>query len=697
MDAKKKVEPNVPKSQGGGHASLSVAILVSINLVPHFPDMPMIATVGAIGSLVWGLMSLLHLARPIPKRIVVVANIGTLIGLYLHYGTLVGYEPASCYLVMLATFKIAEMRDYRDKMILLFLCFYLIMAKLLTSQSLPMLGLVLFDILAITSLLRKLQVPENTTQFLPKYASWRLLIQASPLFIALFFLFPRINTGFLSLGTEPKAITGFSDQLHPGDIAQLSQSNEVAFKAHFKDDVIPAMNARYWRGGILWESYGMRWRKTEEQVDVSDRLRPFTHDPGFAYDVILEPRFGRWLFTFDTPIRLTFGDPRKQLELTYEQGRVFRTLYPIGHTVLYAAHSQIEPPSHDLSPQERRLYLQTPSRSDQRLEHILRELEGGVDVRGRSEVLAHRMLEYFRTRPFTYTLQPGPLPDDAVSTFLLDTQRGFCEHYAAAFGTVMRYLGVPSRIVIGFQGGIQNDFDRTLIVRDQDAHAWNEIWSDEKKRWMRIDPTTAVASARVELGGQMFHNIDMTKYPGLSPQEILDMARGTFGSVLSSLLMGFEAIANAWNRQILQFDFEYQQEFLSAIGLDDVPGAFLIGAIVIIVGLLFYLLTQKIRREFAVKASPELILYRRLLRLLGKFGLSLRPGEPPSTFGQRCLAALSLTQSRSTIQVLEDFFRDYEVLRFAPPSSVSHESGSRVLARHLRTLRRQLKVKKPKT
>ena len=88
---------------------------------------------------------------------------------------------------------------------------------------------------------------------------------------------------------------------------------------------------------------------------------------------------------------------------------------------------------------------------------------------------------------------------DSVDEFLFETRRGFCGHYASAFAALMRAAGIPARVVTGYQGGTFNRYADYWILRQSDAHAWNEIWI-EGRGWVRIDPTSAIAPERVERG-----------------------------------------------------------------------------------------------------------------------------------------------------------------------------------------------------
>ena len=80
--------------------------------------------------------------------------------------------------------------------------------------------------------------------------------------------------------------------------------------------------------------------------------------------------------------------------------------------------------------------------------------------------------------------------------FWFDSKQGFCEHIASAFAVLMRGMGVPARIVTGYQGGERNSVDNYWTVRNSDAHAWTEIWIADQG-WVRIDPTGAVSPGRV--------------------------------------------------------------------------------------------------------------------------------------------------------------------------------------------------------
>jgi protein-glutamine gamma-glutamyltransferase len=98
---------------------------------------------------------------------------------------------------------------------------------------------------------------------------------------------------------------------------------------------------------------------------------------------------------------------------------------------------------------------------------------------------------WFRTEGgFVYDESP-PLPGGIppLVAFLRD-QHGYCQHYAGAMALMLRYLGIPARVAVGFTSGSLADDKQTWTVTDHDAHAWVEVWF-KGWGWLPFDPTPA--------------------------------------------------------------------------------------------------------------------------------------------------------------------------------------------------------------
>jgi transglutaminase-like putative cysteine protease len=103
---------------------------------------------------------------------------------------------------------------------------------------------------------------------------------------------------------------------------------------------------------------------------------------------------------------------------------------------------------------------------------------------------AVRLESWFRTRGgFRYDehpLQRAGVP--ALVDFVTRTHAGYCQHFAGAMALMLRMLGVPARVAVGFSSGSYDARSRTWTVTDHDAHAWVEIWF-RGYGWLPFDPT----------------------------------------------------------------------------------------------------------------------------------------------------------------------------------------------------------------
>jgi transglutaminase-like putative cysteine protease len=90
---------------------------------------------------------------------------------------------------------------------------------------------------------------------------------------------------------------------------------------------------------------------------------------------------------------------------------------------------------------------------------------------------------------FTYDEQPPQTPNfPALVTFATTHKRGYCQHFAGAMTLMLRYLGIPARVAVGFLPGSYDSSEQRWAVTDHDAHAWVEVWF-EGWGWLPFDPT----------------------------------------------------------------------------------------------------------------------------------------------------------------------------------------------------------------
>jgi protein-glutamine gamma-glutamyltransferase len=105
-------------------------------------------------------------------------------------------------------------------------------------------------------------------------------------------------------------------------------------------------------------------------------------------------------------------------------------------------------------------------------------------------------LEQWLATNTTYSIDIPPLAAgaDSVETFLFDQRVGFCEQIASSLVLMLRTLGVPARLGVGYASGTRNPFTGLYEVKASDAHAWTEVYFPGVG-WLTFDPTASVPFA----------------------------------------------------------------------------------------------------------------------------------------------------------------------------------------------------------
>jgi len=616
---------------------------LALVVAPHATNLPVWL------SLAWAAIAgwcLLRAARrlPLPSRWLrtAIAAVG-LVAVFAQFGTLVGPRAGVALLVFLSAAKLLETEAPRDRTGLIFVGYFLLVAYFLEDQSLLSAAYMLIALLALTASLIASQMPEPQAVWPKLRSTLGLLLQALPLALFLFVLFPRLSAPLWSMKQESAASTGLSDEMQPGDVSRLIQSNTIAFRASFDTRAIDTQKL-YWRGPVLWDYDGHTWRTLRgipyAAIDGQGRGQPV------QYSIILEPHQQRWLFLLGLPARLPPlpADLRSDLQ--------WRAHAPVSRRLQYTVSSWLDYRyGLDLDETSRSRALRLPRELNPQTRALAASwADSGIG----DSAIAQRALRYFRSEPFVYTLQPPRLGAQAMDDFLFNTRRGFCEHYASAFVVLMRAAGVPARVVTGYQGGEYNAVGNYWIVRSRDAHAWAEVWL-RGQGWVQVDPTAAVSPARVELG------IDAALPATERPTRWFDPATGW----LAPVRLAWDVVNYRWNLWVLGYNDVRQREFLSRLApwLSDLNAMLWLlgaGSSLFIFGLAgFHLL-----RQTRVKPDPISRHYARFCRKLARLGIERQPGEGPHAFARRALAHPKLAGRPELRQAIEQITRLYVALRY---------------------------------
>lgn len=596
-------------------------LLVSLGLVlilhsPHLtPWVPLLALV--LGG--WRYILASH-RRPLPgiKTLLPITLLGAL-GILVSYSGMFGSDAGVALLTLMMALKTMETSTRRDMTLLVYLGFFLCICVFLFSQSIPVAALMVLPVLMLTSTLIGLN---HTSGELPTVQKLKLagtmLAQAAPLMLALFLLFPRVPGPLWGIAQDKmRGVTGLSDDMSPGSISSLSRSDAVAFRVIFRSTTPPA-SGLYWRGPVLWHYDGRTWR-TQSRPQALARTSLKAINPPVEYTVTLEPHNRRWLFMLELPVTLP-GIGMLTTDYQYLASR------PVRQRLRYNAGSSLA--YHEggaLDAHTRQRALQLPVLGNRRTRALAEQWRSETND---AQQLVQRALAMYNA-DFTYTMTPPLLGANAVDGFLFDTRQGFCEHYAGSFVFLMRAAGVPARVVTGYQGGQANPMGDYLIVRQSDAHAWAEVWL-ENRGWVRVDPTAAVAPQRIEFG--IASALAIT-------EPLPDMARLELTWV-KRLDLGWDVVNNGWNQWVLGYNQQRQMEFLTRLAGSRADwgdmALWLTGLMAAIVGAIAAFML----RDIVPKTDPAQQLWMRFQRKLARAGVASFSHEGPYDFTRRAARQL---------------------------------------------------------
>lgn len=573
------------------------------------------------------------------------------------YETISGVGPGSALLAVMAALKLLETARRRDQFVLLFLSIFLIMASLLREQYVWSLPYLLTGVLVTMMAWLQMSASRGVSVRQALGNSARLIAYSIPLMIAMWILFPRIGTPLWSVPIDTSSgVTGLSDEMSPGDISSLSQSDAVAFRVRFEGDA-PEPKDRYWRGLVLHRFNGRSWTGSEPTLgDRDDMPIDYLGSP-LSYEITMEPTRQHWVLALDLPYEWS-------LDMTYMGRRQqLARAQPVDQRVVYTAVSY---PEFRVETEINRFwheyYRRLPDGSNPRTQAL------AIDMRsqaGSDRAYINAVMQMFNREAYFYTLQPPALGRNPVDEFLFNSQRGFCEHYASAFSVMMRAAGIPARVVIGYQGGEVNPMSDYMIVRQSDAHAWTEVWLNGDG-WTRVDPTSAVAPERIETGmsGAMFDGIGASW--GLSAPTQL----------MHRLTLVWDMVNEKWNAWILAYGPDKQESFLEWLGMDEPDLRKMLLALVALIAIMLAGVTGLLALRYRPprRDAPHR-LYRSFVR---RTGIKSRRGEPPLEF----LSRLASSRPELTDEA-NDITRAYLEARYGPPASRDVDE----LRRLLRTFR----------
>ena len=424
------------------------------------------------------------------------------------------FLPATVHLVFfLAITKILTAHSDRDYTYLKLIAFLELLAACLLSGNLNFfLFLALYLIFAVaTFTTSEVRRSSNGPVRVVRAGLRRMTLRLSlmTLFITggilsmtagLFFFLPRTaRAAFQHLVSERYHLPGFSSEITLGQLGEIKQQSTPVMHVRFIRPETP-LNLK-WRGMALGQFNGRSWYnksflKEEETIEiqrnrlnqlVDNNRRPSNRTPRLEYEVNMKDIGTDTLFFAGAPEFININAPL----IKRIPGGCYRLPFGSAGGMSYFAVAYVNRPisvgevvPDSLPAMLRQEYLELPP-LDRRIARLAVEWTAGApDPQTQANAIERHLRKEYG---YSLALLKSEV-QDPLAHFLFERRAGHCEYFASAMAVMLRTLGIPSRVVTGFQSGIYNPLSGWQVIRASDAHSWVEAYMP-RRGWITFDPT----------------------------------------------------------------------------------------------------------------------------------------------------------------------------------------------------------------
>ena len=505
-----------------------------------------------------------------------------LVAIWLNYRTFVGVEAGTAALSTFLYAKALETRKLRDYIVLFNFTLFVSASLFLHSQAVWMALIVLSCLVGCLVGLYQLQIGQYIRSGEVKSSLKTDILHVSkvlglavPFFVLLFIFFPRLPPLWQIPVSSQQGVTGMSDRMSPGDIAELSQSSALAFRLTGDIHNFPSRAELYWRAMVLDLYDGQTWTSHPKNQMVQNISPLKSEKPILNYQYIAADYRVHWIMGLESSIPNQNGFILN-VDGAITPRRAVQQVQPIQLQWIGSAPLSI------FSQNQIKQETQFQSALDLQSQRLARQLWDQSNHQ--PEQYVKHVLNWYKQNSFSYTLTPGILGKNRIDEFLFRTRQGFCEHYASSFAMLMRYVGIPSRIVVGYQGGQLAPDGKSWEVRQMDAHAWTEVQFNGK--WNRIDPTFIVAPERIDRGMQDYMQSDQSLFG--------DNDGSTWKyqqfNALRTLRVWSDYASYQWQSKVVGYNAEKQSHWMSKLGLNSSYSfALLLVLGLVVLGLIYFI------------------------------------------------------------------------------------------------------------
>jgi len=566
-------------------------------------------------------------------------------------------------LILLGLYKLYNRRDNRDYLDIYIISFFqLVAASALTTSLAFLIHFLAFMILGIwTFVLFHLKREVERGGVLAKglvdagqvlspsffLSSLGVALLSFALTLGIFLVIPRIGRAYLPFKSRVGTlVTGFADKVELGAFGNIQTDPTIVMRVGMPEPLGQGviLDRLRWRGVAFDYFDGRSWfsldRERRTILRNSEGIFPVGRPEAGAtvirQEVYLEPIGATALFAAPRVVGIKGDFPAILLDGTgsisaaLPERRIHYTAYsqPDAFPEEWLKEEDAEYPS---SITETYLQLpQLPARVVQLAKALAQGTSGPYEKAKRVESY---LLENYR-----YSLNLGrDLRFEPLEDFLFVQKQGNCEYFAASMAVLLRRMGVPARVVNGFQRGEWNEVGRYFAVRQRDAHSWVEVYFP-RAGWITFDPSPRAAfEAQVAPSGAIFKYLDWLRMRW--NRYIIDYNLGDQIVLAITLKRRSEAMREGLLRGVRDLGGHFSMgrilPLVKDLRLLLIPGLAL--------SILFIMLRRRDlrscipwgRRGPFWKDYPKVAFYERMLKILGRQGLIKGETETPREFSER--------------------------------------------------------------
>jgi transglutaminase-like putative cysteine protease len=308
------------------------------------------------------------------------------------------------------------------------------------------------------------------------------LLVAVPIFLVM----PRMQSPWIAIGGGSRAVSGFSSAIELARVGEIQQSRETAMIVkligegrllgrwtRLRATAFDLVRTGMWtpRRNPLQRpevSDGKTWLREDRSLSDTTELRIELFKPG------------RYLFLPEGTVAMSCPVP----VVIDPAGGIMIGRRRVSAPLVYSVWVTSSPGISDEAPTTRDVFLPNLNQTVRQIAFDLASEQPSDELKAVT-VASHLQESY----SFSLTATSRLTENDPVEWFLTEGRAGHCELFAGTMVVLLRHLEVPARMVGGYLGGTVAPSGTEVIVGQNNAHAWVEVWLGQDRGWVAFDPT----------------------------------------------------------------------------------------------------------------------------------------------------------------------------------------------------------------